>query len=161
MMQLDRLFVGCAGAAASSRFFRSAGFVRSVCVVLCAMAAGCGSSGPQLADVTGTVTLDGKPVPNAIVTFNPVEPGGSNSLGKTDAQGNYRLEFSQDRKGAMIGKHEVEITTKKISPDEMPDSGEAVESVYVPIPAKYRKRGELTAEVKNQRNEINFDLTSK
>jgi hypothetical protein len=61
----------------------------------------------------------------------------------------------------MIGKHEVEITTKKISPDEMPDSGEAVESVYVPIPAKYRKRGELTAEVKNQRNEINFDLTSK
>ena len=143
MKLLDRLFVGCAWTL--------------FCVVLC----GCGSDGPELADVTGTVTLDGKPVPNATVIFNPVEAGGSTSLGKTDDQGNYRLEYSQDKKGAMLGKHEVEISTQKIAADEMPDDGGAAQTAYVPIPAKYRKRGELTAEVKDQRNKIDFALTSK
>lgn len=131
------------------------------CLFFFAATGGCGSGGPPLAEVTGTVTLDGKPVPNAVVIFNPVAAGGSTSLGKTDAQGNYRLEFSQDKTGAMIGEHNVEITTKKIPPDEMPDDGEAVKTEYVPIPPKYRKPGELTAEVKNQRNKIDFQLTSK
>ncbi|MCC6510442.1 MAG: hypothetical protein IT423_15180 [Pirellulaceae bacterium] len=122
---------------------------------------GCGSDGPKLVEVTGTVTLDGQPVPGAIVIFNPDFPGGSNSLGKTDGQGKYRLEFSQDKKGAMIGKHVVEITTKKIAASDMPDTGEAVSLEYVAIPAKYRKRGSLTAEVTDSRNVIDFALVSQ
>ncbi len=99
--------------------------------------------------------------PNAIVTFNPDFPGGSNSLGKTDANGKYRLEFSQDRKGAMVGKHLVEITTKKIAASDMPDTGEPVATEYVPIPAKYRKRGALTVDVSDSPNVIDFPLVSQ
>ncbi len=131
----------------------------SALVIIAAI--GCGSDGPQLAEVVGTVTVDGKPVPNAVVTFNPVQPGGSNSLGKTDAQGKYRLSFTQDKTGAMIGEHVVEIATKKMSASDMPDDGSAKEMVYVEIPKKYRERGTLKAEVKNQRNTIDFELSTK
>lgn len=123
--------------------------------------AGCGSDGPQLAEVSGKVTLDGKPVPNAVVTFNPLTAGGSNSLGKTDAQGVYRLEFSQDKKGAMLGEHEVEIVTKKIAKSDLPDDGSVVATEFVEIPAKYRKRGSVKAVVENKSNTINFELDSK
>ncbi len=134
-------------------------------VVLCVMIliglSGCGNGGPHLVAVSGKVTVDGKPVPNAIVTFNPVAAGGSNSLGKTDAQGVYRLEFSQDKQGALVGDHVVEIVTKKVSKAELPDDGSAVaEAPYVEIPAKYRKRGSLTATVKDQANTIDFELLS-
>lgn len=122
---------------------------------------GCGPSGPKLVDVTGSVTLDGKPVPNAIVTFNPDFAGGSNSLGKTDANGKYQLEFSQDRKGALVGKHLVEIVTKKVAASDMPDTGEPVANQYVAIPAKYRKRGALTVEVTDSSNIIDFPLVSQ
>ncbi len=132
------------------------------CLVLAGtLLTGCGSDGPKLAEVTGKVTVDGKPVPNAIVTFNPTAPGGSNSLGKTDSQGNYRLSFTQDKRGAMIGEHEVEIVTKKMSASDMPDTGEAVSTEFVAIPAKYRKRGVLKATVENRSNTINFELESK
>ena len=130
-----------------------------LCLVLGCI--GCGPSGPKLVEVTGSVTLDGKPVPNAIVTFNPDFAGGSNSLGKTDANGKYRLEFSQDRTGAMVGKHLVEIVTKKISASDMPDTGEPVATEYVAIPAKYRKRGALTVDVTDGRNVIDFPLVSQ
>lgn len=80
-------------------------------------------------------------------------------MGKTDAEGNYRLAFTQDRFGALIGKHKVNITSKKIAPNEMPDTGEAVDMTFVPIPKKYQDS--LTAEVKSSSNVINFELDTK
>ena len=130
-------------------------------VIVCVMPCGCSSDGLPLAEVSGTVTLDDKPVPNALVTFNPAAEGGSYSLGKTDDQGNYRLEFTQDKSGALVGEHIVEITTKRISPDEMPDTGEAVATEFVAIPPKYRKLGELKATVGTTHNDIDFELTSQ
>lgn len=131
-------------------------------VFVVAFMAGCGDGGPHLVAVKGKVTLDGKPVPSAIVTFNPTGPGGSNSLGKTDIDGNYRLEFSQDKQGALVGEYAVEIVTKKISKADLPDDGSVVDqSNFVEIPAKYRKRGALSATVKDQSNTIDFELTSK
>ena len=136
-------------------------FVLCALVIACVMPCGCSSDGLPLAEVSGTVTLDGKPVPNALVTFNPVAEGFSYSLGKTDVQGNYRLEFTQDKRGALVGEHIIEITTKRISPDELPDTGEPVPSEFVAIPSKYHKRGELKATVSATHNDINFELTSQ
>lgn len=131
-------------------------------VFVIAFMAGCGEGGPHLVAVKGKVTLDGKPVPSAIVTFNPTGAGGSNSLGKTDSDGNYRLEFSQDKQGALVGEYAVEIVTKKISKADLPDDGSVVDqSNFVEIPVKYRKRGALSATVKDQSNTIDFELTSK
>ncbi|MBA3313370.1 MAG: carboxypeptidase-like regulatory domain-containing protein [Planctomycetota bacterium] len=127
------------------------------CLLLLSLA-GCGSDGPELSEVTGTVTLDGKPLQGAILTFIPEAPGASTSYGITDAEGNYSLMYSRDKSGAMIGTHKVEIATEKLTADDMAD-GQPVPK-YVPIPKKYKEPGALTADVKSGDNDIDFELTS-
>lgn len=130
---------------------------------------GCGDSGPPLGTVSGVVTLDGNPQPNVAVTFIPAE-GGAAASGQTDANGKYEL-FSLDRKGALIGKHKVAITTvqqpkaaaMEMSSDSPEYANQGSSSNYnvkftEPIPAKYNRQTELTEEVKSGANTINFDL---
>ena len=120
---------------------------------------GCGPSGPKLGSVTGTVTLDGKPVQGALVTFISRAENGSSSFGKTDANGKYQLEFSTERFGAMLGAHDVEIVTKRVNKSEEPDTGAVVQKEFIAIPKHYA-RGALTAEVKAGSNVCNFPLTT-
>lgn len=120
---------------------------------------GCGSDGPDLAEVTGTVTIDGKPVHGAMLTFVPEAAGGSPSYGVTDAEGNYSLMFTQDKNGAMLGKHNVEIETRRLTKDDMAEGVAPPE--FVPVPKKYKQTGALTAEVKDEDNDIDFALESK
>jgi hypothetical protein len=123
-------------------------------VVLCS---GCGSSGPELGQVTGTVTLDGQPVPRASITFAPVEKGPA-SMGGTNKDGRYKLLYNTDRQGAVLGKHNVTIRSLEQDPDgDDKPSGPAP----VKVPAKYSQVGELTAEVKAGSQEVNFELSSK
>ncbi|WP_139228558.1 carboxypeptidase regulatory-like domain-containing protein [Planctomicrobium piriforme] len=125
---------------------------------------GCGR-GPKLGDVEGVVTLDGKPVPYAVVIFvpqnvNPRVP----SFGATDATGKYSLVISRDRRGAVLAEHEVQILTEKMSKRELQDlkeTGAQVNTEFVPIPKKYRADGALKAEVKGGMNQIDFQLTSQ
>ncbi len=128
-------------------------------LVLLAGVVGCGSDGPDLTNVTGTVTLDGKPVQGATLTFVPEAPGASPSYGSTDAEGKYSLMYSRDKTGAMVGKHNVEIATQKLTADDMAEGAPVPE--YVPIPKKYKQPGALTAEVKEGENVIPFDLMTK
>ncbi len=128
----------------------------AVCVLV-----GCGSDGPELAEVTGTVTVDSKPVGNAIITFIPT--GGTTSYGKTDSQGVYKLMFTDTKSGAMLGTHKVEIEVKRYSKDEITEmkaGGLDVSTEYVQIPKKYKEPGALKAEVKRGRNTIDFTMTN-
>ena len=118
---------------------------------------GCGSSGPRLGVVTGTVTLDGKPVPGALVTFVSKEPDGTSSYGKTDDTGKYQLEFTTERLGAMLGSHDVTIVTNRVSQSDEPETGTVAKTEFVPIPKHYA-RGALTAEVKAGSNVHDFFL---
>src|SRR5437870_614360 len=74
--------------------------------------AGCNSA-PGVAPVSGKVTLDGKPLANAHVSFQPVasggkEPSGGGSYADTDADGNYSLLLVEgDKSGAVVAKHRV------------------------------------------------------
>ena len=123
---------------------------------------GCGPSGPELAEVSGTVSVDGQPVPNALLTFIPV--GGTTSYGKTNSQGVYKLMFTDTKSGAMLGTHNVEIEVKRFSKDEaaeMKAAGMDVGSEFIQIPKKYKAPGALTAEVKRGRNTIDFAMTTK
>jgi hypothetical protein len=76
--------------------------------------AGCNRS--SVAPVSGRITLDGLPLADAIVLFQPIETGdnpGSGSVAKTDADGRYVLrQIQPDRLGASVGKHRVHITMK-------------------------------------------------
>lgn len=120
-------------------------------------AVGCGgkpSDQPDLGTVSGIVTLDGNPLADVVVTFDP-KGGGRASVGKTDAAGRYELTFSAGARGAVIGTHSVSITTPSEAPS--PTGGAAKD----PIPAKYNRATTLTHEVQAGSNTINFDLTTK
>lgn len=122
-----------------------------------AAALGCGSGGPEIASVSGRVTMDGKPLTNASIIFAPENgrPAGAN----TDANGNYVLNFSQRRKGAIPGKNLVRVTTQRegsIGADGK-GSGGSKETV----PARYNTASELSFTVEPKKKNIaNFDLKS-
>lgn len=111
---------------------------------------GCGTSGrPPLGIVTGTVTLDGQPLPNAAMIFVPDGPGRT-SLGLTDSNGRYALSYLRDIPGANVGHHYVRITT---ATEE--NGGREL------LPPRYHVQSELSADVAVGSNTINFALESK
>lgn len=83
-----------------------------------AMVLGCGSGhdGPPVGSVSGTVTIQGKPAPDVVVEFNPME-GGRGSSGTTDGNGEYELIYSSSRMGAQVGKHNVTISGNPVLDD--------------------------------------------
>ncbi len=117
--------------------------VRLIAALLAGTAAGCG--GGSTADVSGTVTLDEKPLAGATVTFTPTttkDDGVGGSYAKTEADGRYRLRtVVGDKSGAAIGKHKVTISLSK----ENPANPEA--AVKDLVPAKYNAKSELTFDV--------------
>lgn len=120
----------------------------------CVGGAGCGGGGPDLAPVEGTVTLDGAPLPNARVVFQPQGPG-SPSSGITDEEGHYELLYAPGRKGAMIGRHTVRITT--YAQGRADENGEPT---FTPehVPPRYNSQTELSAEVQPGSNTFDFPL---
>lgn len=146
--------------------------------VVCLALLGCGPSGPELGTVKGKVTLYGRPLPNALVTFEP-EGGGPVGTSPTDEEGNFEL-YSAGRKGAQVGNHRVVITT--IRPPAQADAAQEAaarssddpaymaqahggpaqykkaEEFKEKIPAKYNTNTELKKEVKSGSNEINLEL---
>src|SRR5438105_200679 len=81
-----------------------------------ALLAGCSS---RTAPVSGRITLNGKPLARASVTFAPIpsqgelEPGPS-SAAITDEDGRYTLRLiGESGKGATIGKHKVMVALQE------------------------------------------------
>ena len=116
--------------------------------------AGCGPSGPELVDVQGVVTLDGKPLDRATIIFQPKE--GRASVGTTDADGAYRLKYTNARYGALPGDHTVRITSQVLFTEGQANSGRPEL-----LPQRYHEKTELTANVSSDDPVINFDLESK
>lgn len=83
---------------------------------LAAMTAGCGD-GSKYAKVSGLITINGKPYPNAVVSFQPMATAGNTdpgrgSSGETDAHGRFLLATDDGHVGAVVGKHRVRIMMK-------------------------------------------------
>lgn len=149
-------------------------FSKSLPLLLAVALVGCGGSGLEVSEVKGVVTLDGKPLPNAVVTFSPVEPG-PNAIGKTNEAGEYQLMTSRQL-GAVPGKYKVSIICVpepepvKHVPSSDPSyqgGGGGVSSMNysappVPeVPARYNAQTELTKEVESgAANTIDFKLKS-
>lgn len=116
---------------------------------------GCGGDTPPLGKVTGTVTLDGKPVDGAAIAFDPVSGGLPPALGKTDASGKYELWYSRGNRGAAIGEATVRINTFAESRD---DAGQKRRPES--IPSRYNVKTELKVAVKRGAQTHDFDLKS-
>lgn len=83
--------------------YRKYGFVLLATVSLFIQGCGGGgNSGPKTVGVSGTVYLDGNPLPDALVTFTSKEFSGA---GRTNEEGRYTLG-----QGAVAGENVVTIT---------------------------------------------------
>jgi hypothetical protein len=111
---------------------------------------GCSRSDrPSLGRVGGTVTLDGAPLPAALVVFTPEGPGRL-AMATTDTAGRYELVVLRDIAGAHVGPHTVRITTA--TEDR---SGKEI------LPARYHRQTELKATVEPGSNTLDFPLQAK
>jgi hypothetical protein len=126
------------------------------------VALGCGDS--KNAPVSGTVKLDGKPLANASVTFQPLGEGnlnpGPGSYGVTNDKGEYTLAISPRAQGAIVGKHRVEISCLIDDGQDKPGEDRRTKQKDR-VPPQYNIKSTLTFEVKPGTNTAAFDLKSK
>ncbi|APZ93072.1 carboxypeptidase-like regulatory domain-containing protein [Fuerstiella marisgermanici] len=118
---------------------------------------GCGDSGPEIATVTGTITMDDAPLPNASIIFQPERgrPAGARS----DENGEYELNFSGGRMGAQPGTYIVAIRTAREGSIE--DDGSRSPGKPETVPAQYNVSSELRYTVEaDKANVADFNLTS-
>jgi hypothetical protein len=158
--------------------------IRILCVSVCCLSLlGCGGGGVATSPVSGTVTLDGQPLANVMVSFMPKE-GGPAASSLTDASGKYSL-VTAGKKGAVLGKHTVKVTSvvapvgmaagemKSDSPEykqkmmsgggkkdyyKAQSSAMAIKEV---IPEKYNTKSTLSHEVVSGSNTFDIAMTSK
>lgn len=78
------------------------------CVAVAVTITACGR-GPNIAPVSGLVTLDGKPVAGAAVLFMPVE-GGVPARAATKDDGSFALTTFEEKDGALVGRHRVAVS---------------------------------------------------
>jgi hypothetical protein len=127
---------------------------------------GC-SDGNAIAPVSGVVTLDGKPLPDARISFQPAPTGeaagktelGMGSYATTDAEGRYTLHTADtDAAGAVVGTHRVMISDMRTESDQ---DGGVVRTPPPRFPPRYSD-GSLTFDVKPEgTDQANFELKSK
>lgn len=137
--------------------------------------AGC-STKPQmdyskasLVEVTGEITLDGKPLAYAVISFDSSDDQFSYAM--ADANGEYRLQFDVDQTGCTKGPKVVQISTsRKILGLNVADDGEAEEgeggeegesnSDVEQVPECYNKESKLKVEVTDSETTFDFALNS-
>lgn len=115
----------------------------ALCVAALVSLTGCGGN-DGLADVQGRVTDRGKPMPGIVVMYVPDQGGGAPSGGNTNADGQYRLTYSNGKVGAMVGPHTVMISIPEPTGKESKPSTKAGYST--------------TVQVAEGENQFDFDL---
>lgn len=159
-------------------------FAISTGIRVCALAAlavcwlGCGAGGLDVNVVRGSVTLDGSPIADALVTFIPVSQGGMYASGMTDENGTFRLNTNAGNArpggGAVEGDYAVTITKRERlaavpgASDNADDPSinesairKAVKPKYI-VPKDYgsKETSGLTATVNSGSNDFAFELVS-
>jgi len=151
--------------------------IATLCVVtLAASLVGCYSSKdkweamrPPVYKVSGTVRMDGEPLPQAVVVFKP-EEGTYSATGLSDASGKFFLTTFDDRDGAIEGTFQVTVDRVDYIPIG-PEKGTSSDGgTYLPplkevrvTPKKYadfEKSGFAATVLKDESNSFEFDLTS-
>jgi hypothetical protein len=113
-------------------------------VLVSATLVGC-DTGVPVGQVTGVVTYAGQPLPQAEVEFTP-KGDGTSSVGFTNHEGRYELQYTLHRKGALLGSHVVRV--QSLSRNENDQARIRVAS---------RTAG-IECEVASGSNEINIEL---
>ena len=127
----------------------------------------------RLVPVRGTITLNGKPMANAAVSFVP-EPGNPSSTAGGDTtgpEGNYLARY-RNRSGLSPGKYKVLVTPGLASDTSanvsdafkddpfMAGEGSRVSTARKPAAKALEIKGEFDAEVAPKGSTLDFDVKS-
>ncbi len=121
---------------------------------------------PPQYPVSGTISLDGKPLPGAGIMFLPRgDTRGNGAMAMSDPTGKYTLKTDHGGPGAPEGEYAVTIS-KVVNRDGTPyvpnpDVAEAGERETLPGIYSDSMKTTLNANVPKGGNTINFDLKSK
>ena len=125
-------------------------YLRATCATLLLAATlplvGCQDPTPPVGEVTGVVTIDGKPLPKVSVLFIPADSQGFSGITSsaiTDDNGHYTLEYKIPNPsnpaepvfgaGALVGSHAVVVSDYKMMAELLPPPGR--------IPQRYTDPG--------------------
>lgn len=136
-------------------------------IVIALSASGCG--GPPeadygklgLVDISGTVTLDGRPLGGATVHF--VDTDQTYCIGVTDDAGHYEMMLDSRKSGVVPGEKIVRISSRA-APSEAGAAAEedpdATPKATEKVPACYNKSSALKIQVTAADSAMDFDLKS-
>ena len=127
----------------------------SAVILFVVAATGCGG-GDGLADVRGTVTVDGEPAKVGAITFIPVD-GASQTAGAKIVDGDYTARVAP-------GTFKVEVRVSKVVGERKSyDAPNApVKQILTEaLPPKYNDTSELTLDVQPGENRQDYELTTK
>ncbi len=123
------------------------------CCLVAAFAGGC-DSGPPHADISGTITFDGKPIEKGAITFFPLD-GKSQPAGSEIKDGAYKTKVGYGEWKVVISASKV-VGTRRLYPNNpkevMPLTAEA-------LPERYNEKSELKLDVKERTILKDYELT--
>lgn len=124
---------------------------------------GCADSNlPPMGRVEGVVSLDGQPLPNAIVTLQS-DDGQRGARGTSDENGEYRLGTFKVGDGAIAGTHKIAVNPKSPPPASFVFNPKGNHNYKPPFPVRYwsaNTSGLTTTVEARTTNELNVELTS-
>lgn len=130
--------------------------VRTLVIALAAgllTSSGCGG---KPASVSGTVSVDGKPLDQGTVGFTPTA-GGMRAVGLIQSDGSYQLKTNRDR-GLDVGEYTVTVTAREAVQTE---GGPPMPGKYL-APKRYgsTRTSGLVEQVESGSNVIDLNLES-
>jgi hypothetical protein len=134
-------------------------------LLACVFLQGCGggSDRPPVAPVSGVVTMGGKPVANANITFH-LDGAPRSGMGRTDESGTFSITTYDHDDGAFLGTHTVTVSkveeSTAVGGEDMEIGGDAYSKAMAAaanpgaalakeeLPAKYAKKETSPLKVK-------------
>ncbi len=125
---------------------RSSAIGSAVAIGLLTACVGCDSR-PQVAPVSGLVTLDGQPLKFGSVMFQQTT-GGQPAVGTIQSDGSFTLSTFEENDGAIVGQHMVRVACYSTQDPAVADqAGDSLGELLIPRKYTVLASSGLTADV--------------
>ncbi len=120
---------------------------------------GCGSGRPRTVPVRGKISYLGKVVPNGTIMFMPTS--GKEATGEIGPDGSFTLTTFEKDDGAIPGQYTVVIVARADMTNRLPEDRDPLPPPIVPMKYTSIATSPLRAEVKDEVNQIDFELNNE